>query len=210
MVHSVHRQILEVHAVRIGTIVKSNSHISYLCRVYGPLEADTVPGPSDYAFGTFVSLSPSEQSGIRLVGIIKDTLLLNPEFGNVGPRLSTDLDLSVFSPDYLNERGVLVDVLVLGWREGGRAHHEVPSLAAQVGTCVDVMTPEDVCAFHRDVRGRFLIGYLPHLMTGSDPMLASLLYMALERLEPYFPEQRRVVRVLMNNVAWKARVVPAG
>ena len=63
----------------IGTIVKSNSHISYLCRVYGKLETDHVPGPEQYAFGTFVTLTPSEDGPVRLVGVVRETLLLNPD-----------------------------------------------------------------------------------------------------------------------------------
>jgi hypothetical protein len=29
-------------------------------------------------------------------------------------------------------------------------------------------------------------------------------------LEPVFPDHRRVIGVLKNNLAWKARVIPAG
>ena len=47
-------------------------------------------------------------------------------------------------------------------------------------------------------------------MTRNDPIVAGLLLAVLERLEPAFPEQRRVIGVLKNNLAWKARVVPAG
>jgi hypothetical protein len=90
--------------VLIGTIVKSNSHISYMCRVYGKLETERVPDPRQYAFGTFVTLAPIDGSDVRLVGVVRDTLLLNPEYGNLGPRLSSDRELAVFSPDYLNER----------------------------------------------------------------------------------------------------------
>ena len=194
----------------IGTIVKSNSHVSYMCRVFGPLETESVPLPQDFAFGTFVTLAPEEESAVRLVGVIRDTLLLNPDYGNLGPRLSSDGELAVFSPDYLNEKGVLVDVLVLGWSEGGRAHHTVPALAAQVGTRVQTLAEAEVCAFHRDGRSRFLMGYLPQMMARNDPMVASLLLAILERLEPSFPDQSRVIAVLKNNLAWKARVVPAG
>jgi hypothetical protein len=194
----------------IGTVVKSNSHISYLCRVYGKLETDQVPEPHHYAFGTFVTLVPVEGSDTRLVGLIRDTLLLNPEYGNLGPRLSSDEDLAVFSPDYLNEKGVLVDTLILGWAERGKAHHGVPALAAQVGTRVEIMGENDVHDFHRDGGGRFLMGYLPQLITRNDPMIASLLLAVLERMEPAFPDQRRVIGVLKNNLAWKARVLPAG
>jgi hypothetical protein len=54
------------------------------------------------------------------------------------------------------------------------------------------------------------MGYFPQLLTRNDPMVASLLLAVLERLEPAFPDQRRVIQVLKNNLAWKARVVPAG
>lgn len=194
----------------IGTIVKSNSHISYLCRVYGKLETQDVPHPEQYAFATFVTMLPSDDGGMRLVGVVRDTLLLNPDYGNLGPRLSSSRDLAVFSPDYLNETGVLVDILILGWLQRGVVHHTVPALAAQVGTGVETMKEEDVHHFHRDARGRFLMGYYPQLMVGNDPMVASLLLAVLERLEPAFPERSRVIGVLKNNLAWKARVVPAG
>lgn len=194
----------------IGTIVKSNSHISYVCRVFGKLETDRVPRPEDYAFGTFVTMAPVEESPTRLVGVVRDTLLVNPDYGNLGPRLSSDEELAVFSPDYLNEKGVLVDVLILGWQIGDQTHHTVPALAAQVGTRVEIMPPHLVPHFHRDARGRFLMGYLPQVMMRNEPMAASLLLAILERLEPEFPEQRAVIGVLKNNLAWKARVVPAG
>lgn len=193
----------------IGTIVASQSHISYLCRIYGKLETDVPPQPLQYAFGTFVSMQPLADEP-RLIGVVRDTVLLNPDYGNLGPRLSNEEDLAVLSPDYLNERGVLVDILVLGWLERGRPHHSVPALAAQVGTEVQTMEYEEVCNFHRGEDGTFLAGYLPQLVARNDPILASLLLRILERLEPAFPLQRRVIGVLRNNLAWKSRVVPAG
>jgi len=196
--------------VLIGSIVKSNSHISYLCRVYGKLETEAVPQPADYAFGTFVTLAPVEDGPVQLIGVVRDTILLNPEYGALGPRLSPDGDLAVFSPDYLDERGVVVDILILGWNEGGRSHHGIPPVAAQVGSRVEILPRIQVAEFHRDGGGRFLMGYFPLLMTRNDPIIASLLLTVLERLEPEFPQQRRVIAVLKNNLAWKSRVVPAG
>jgi hypothetical protein len=196
--------------VVIGSVVKSTSHISYLCRVFGKLETEVVPHPEDYAFGTFVTLTPLEESSVRLVGVVRDTLLINPDYGNLGPRLSSDEELAVFSPDYLQEKGVLVDILVLGWLDGPDACHTVPALAAQVGTRVETMAEDQVCDFHRDAKGRFLMGYLPQVLIRNEPMSASLLPAILDRLEPAFPDQRRVIGVLKNNLAWKARVVPAG
>ncbi len=37
----------------IGKIVKSNSHIDYVCQVYSRGETPTPPTPSDYNFGGF-------------------------------------------------------------------------------------------------------------------------------------------------------------
>jgi hypothetical protein len=194
----------------IGTIVQSNSHISYMCRVFGKLETGDTPSPQDYAFGTFVTLRPVEGTDVTLVGVIKDTYLVNPEYGSLGPRLSSEADLEVFSPDYLDEKGVLVDVMVLGWLDRAGVHHGVPALSAQVGTRVETMELRAVCEFHMDGSGRFLMGYLPPLMMRNDAMVANLLLTVLERLDPHFPDQRRVIGVLKNNLAWKARVVPAG
>lgn len=194
----------------IGAIVKSNSHISYMCRIYGKLETDVTPNPSRYAFGTFVTIEPVEGVATRLVGIVCDTVLLNPEYGNLGPRLSNSDELAVFSPDYVNECGVLVDITVLGWLDAGRGGHGIPALAAQIGARVETMENEAVHDFHRDGGDRFLMGYLPQLLMQNDPMVANLLLAVLDRLEPAFPDQRRIIGVLKNNLAWKARVVPAG
>lgn len=194
----------------LGTIVKSNSHISYLCHVYGRMETDAVPSADAYAFGTFVTVAPVADSSERLIGVVRDTLLLNPEYGNFGPRLSSDRDLAVLSPDYLNEKGVLVEILVLGWQAGGRYWHGVPALAAQVGSVVEGMSDEEFVAFHRDEGGRMLAGYLPALVTHNDPVLIELLLTVLGRLKPSFPLQTGLISVLENNLAWKARVVPVG
>ena len=41
----------------IGKIVKSDSHISYVCQIHGPREVETQPMPADYAFGRFVLIA---------------------------------------------------------------------------------------------------------------------------------------------------------
>jgi hypothetical protein len=196
--------------VEIGAIVRSNSHTSYMCRVYGKLDAGEIPPPESFAFGTFVSLQPLEGSDVTLVGVISNTLLVNPDYGGSGPRLSSERELEVFAPDYLEEKGVLVDILILGWFDRLGAHHGVPALAAQVGTRVTRMPDDHAREFHTDGRGRFLAGYLPALMTHNDPTISALLLSVLERLAPDFPDQARVIAVLRNNLAWRSRVVPTG
>ena len=41
----------------IGKIVKSDSHINYVCQIYGPREVEVEPNPADYAFGRFVRVA---------------------------------------------------------------------------------------------------------------------------------------------------------
>ena len=82
-----------------------------------------------------------------MVGLIYDTLLVNPEYGSLGPRLSPPAELSVLSPDYLNEQGVLVGVLLLGWRDAGGTHHTVPRRVIPVGQEIFRMADDDVLKF---------------------------------------------------------------
>ena len=44
----------------IGKIVKSNSHIDYVCQVYGQGEFAPVPDAADYAFGSFVAIDSED------------------------------------------------------------------------------------------------------------------------------------------------------
>src|ERR687885_2639354 len=99
---------------RIAKIVKSNSHVDYVARVVDELDADEPPAAEDYGFAQFVSVPVAE--GEEVVGVVYDTQLANPEYANFGPRLSSHADLKVLSPDVLNERGVLLGILLLGRR----------------------------------------------------------------------------------------------
>src|SRR5216117_1319395 len=119
----------------IGKIVKSDSHINYVCQIYGPREVEVEPGPSDYAFGRFVrvavrsglsddpyarldlALGKSQEPVTYAIGVIYDTILLNPAFGSLGPRLSNETQVELFSPDYISEKAVLIYVMILGMIE---------------------------------------------------------------------------------------------
>jgi hypothetical protein len=84
-----------------------------------------------------------------LVGMIYDTVLHNPEFGNLGPRLSPASDLEVFSPDYLTEKLILVGITAVGTvGPDGASPHGVPPLSAQIDTMVERMDNETVRALH--------------------------------------------------------------
>src|ERR671932_1181907 len=102
---------------RIAKIVKSNSHVDYVARVIDELDADAPPAPEEYGFAQFVRMPVTETE--EVVGVVYDSQLANPDYGSFGPRLSSHSELKVLSPDVLNERGVLLGVLLVGWRERG-------------------------------------------------------------------------------------------
>ncbi|MHB1317300.1 MAG: hypothetical protein ACYCYF_01635, partial [Anaerolineae bacterium] len=117
--------------MNIGKIVTASSHVDYVCQVYLPGEVAQAPLPEDYGFGTFVAVQ--QASDACLVGLIANTMLVNPEFGNLGPRLSPEKDLEVFSPDYLAEQATLVAVIVIGaMNPDGIVTQGVPVVAADI------------------------------------------------------------------------------
>ena len=121
----------------IGKIVKSNTHIDYVCQVYNIGETPQPPQSSDYSFGAFVAIQMDTIPDERLIGVIYNTLLMNPDFGNLGPRLSPRQELEIFSPDYLAETATLVGIIALGWQAAdGTFQQGVPALSAMVNNSV--------------------------------------------------------------------------
>lgn len=202
----------------IGKIVKSNTHIDYVCQIYGPGEIVAQPQPADYAFGEFVAIELLGGHGFtpgsgtsQLIGIIYNTLLLNPEFGNLGPRLSSRGEQEVFTPDYLNETATLVGIISVGWCDGNaRWRQGVPSLAAEVDAPVRRLTRTEIERFHRDEDGRLSLRYASVLMGMNNPLVPQLLINVIDRLREIFPDQCGQLGVMRNNLAWKSIVQPAG
>ena len=192
----------------IGKIVSSSSHIEYICQVCGKGEADLVPKPQDFGFGTFVGIDRAD--GGYLAGVIYNTTLMNPEFGNLGPRLSPEDDLAVFTPDYLAEKVTLVAVLILGAVDAaGSVRQGVPVVAATIDARVRRLTRDEIVAFHRS-EGGLNLAYLPLLTAMNNPLVPPLLLHLIGTLIQLFPDQAQNLTVLENNLAWKSRVEPVG
>ena len=193
----------------IGKIIKSNAHTDYICQVYGPGEVESPPAREEYAFGTFVQVALND--GHWLVGLIYDTVLFNPDFGNLGPRLSPASDLAVFSPDYLAEKVTLVGITALGTlASDGMATHGVPPLAAQIDALVERMDDEAVRQFHRTPDGGVRLGYVPLLLALGSPLARHLVLHVVDRLQSFFPEQASRLNVLRSELAWQATIGPLG
>ncbi|MGO8949948.1 MAG: hypothetical protein ACLQUY_20290 [Ktedonobacterales bacterium] len=219
----------------IGKIVHSESHVRYTCQVFTQGEVARPPQPADYAFGNFVRVqlrhSPEIVSGRGAdvaiswaIGMIYDTILVNPSFGTLGPRLSNDDQVQLFSPDYLSERAVLVSILLLGTMAVGAAStvtqvsHGVPALALDLGAEVSGLDDSGLSAFHYFAdhgtpggsRPYLHMGYLAHALTIDHSLLPVAMLRTIERLEWLFPENRALLSIVKRNFAWKMKVETAG
>ena len=229
----------------IGKIVKSDSHINYVCQIYGPREVEVEPSPADYAFGRFVrvairsgltddpnakldlALGKSQEPVTYAVGVIYDTILLNPAFGSLGPRLSNETQVELFSPDYISEKAVLIYVMVLGMVEQrttpqGKAEilstmHGVPLLSLELGSEIETMSDEEVRAFHffsdadRSDRAEYLhMGYLPHIIGQRNSLLPMVTLRIIDQLEQLFPQNLSLLSIVKRNFAWRLKVETTG
>lgn len=240
----------------IGKIVRSESHVRYICQIYGPGEVAAPPQPGDYGFGGFVRIPlrigparadsadfagfpalPAADMALAdvhlngtggdawAVGLIYDTILLNPAFGTLGPRLSNDEQVALFSPDYLMERAVLVSILLLGMMIASGVDgvpyvsHGVPPVAPDLGAEVATLPDSAVRAFHSfadgpagpgGARPYLHMGYLPHAIAQENPLLPLALLRTIERLERLLPENAALLSIVKRNFAWRLKVQSAG
>jgi hypothetical protein len=197
---------------RIAKIVESNSHVDYVARVVDELDADEPPAPEDYGFAQFVVVPVAE--GEEVVGVVYDSRLANPTYGGFGPRLSSHKELRVLSPDVLNERGVLLGILLLGWRERSGTdpadkakwvgRQGVPRRVVPVGQDVFRMSDEDVSGFHRDEDGSVRLHYFSQAIAHAGAFAAPLVESVIEQLEPACSAaERQRLCVLKKSLVWQ-------
>lgn len=222
----------------IGKIVKSDSHINYVCQIHGPREVDIEPNPTDYAFGRFVRIAARSglvddfSSDFRqpepvtyAVGVIYDTILVNPAYGSLGPRLSNETQVELFSPDYISEKAILTYVMILGMVEqqtqiNGTTTllsimHGVPSLSLELGSMIETMTDEEVRAFHLfsdpGATNPYLhMGYVPHIIAQRSSLLPMVTLRIIEQLERLFPQNMALLSIVKRNFAWRLKVETTG
>lgn len=197
------------------------------------LSADVLPPSDGYptgqyaaadAYGTQLLPDTAGETSTWAVGLIYDTLLVNPAFGTLGPRLSNDTQVELFSPDYLAERATLVSILLLGTLEQCQpdapiscVFHGVPELAPDLGAPVVPLSENDVRGFHYFADGgaksgpAYLhMGYLPHAIAQDHALLPMAMLRTIERLERLFPTNAALLSIVKRNFAWHLKVQTAG
>ena len=189
--------------MKIAKIVSSNSHIDYVGRVIDSLDSANPPTVEDYGFAQFVSL-PLGDLG-EIVGVIYDSVLINPEYSNYGPRLSPKPDLKNFSPDYLNEQGFLVGILLLGTKdEAGKILHGVPRRVVPAGQDVLKIEAGEVKKFHTDANDCLQIHYYSQIVAHAGLFAVPLLESIIEQLcLDCSDADKQRLGVLKQSLAWQ-------
>lgn len=195
--------------MEIGKIVSSSSHIDYICQVYSQNEARTPVQPSHYALCTFVGLDQASEG--TLIGLITNTMLFNPEYGNLGPKLAPRDEMVVFSPDYLAEKVTLVTITLIGSIDArGVVQQGVPATAAQTDTLVRTLEADTVARFHHPSGQGLVLGYLSILLASTNPVTHQLLLHLVHSLGKLFPAEAPRLNLLSENLAWKTHIEPLG
>ena len=192
---------------KLAKIVKSNSHVDYVGRVIDSLDADDPPAAGDYGFAQFVKIPLPDEA--QVIGVIYNSQLVNPDYGNFGPRLSPISDLSVLSPDFLNEQGLLIGILLLGWRDlaAGANHHGVPRQVVPVNQDIYRLADEEVGQFHQDGSGRLHLHYYSQIITHAGLFGLTLIEAILAQLESgCASEERQRLCVLKQALVWQRTI----
>jgi hypothetical protein len=189
--------------MKIARIVSSNSHIDYIARVIDSLDAAEPPAADDFGFAQFVRLPIDD--GAEIVGVIYDSMLVNPDYSNFGPRLSPKPELGNFSPDYLNEQGVLIGILLLGSKDGeGKILHGVPRRVVPAGQDVLKIDAAEVKRFHSDENDCLQIHYYSQVVAHAGLFAVPLLEAILEQLALDCSDQdRQRLGVLKQTLLWQ-------
>lgn len=189
--------------MKIAKIVSSNSHIDYVARVIDSLDAAEPPAAEDYGFAQFVKLPFADET--EIVGVIYDSMLVNPDYANYGPRLSPKPDLGSFSPDFLNEQGFLIGVLLLGYVDKTKKiTHGVPRRVVPAGQDVYKIEPDEIKKFHADANDCLQIHYYSQVVAHAGLFAVPLLEAIIEQLSlDCSDSDRQRLGVLKQSLAWQ-------
>jgi hypothetical protein len=188
--------------MKIAKIVSSNSHIDYVARVIDDLDVADPPSANDYGFGRFVGVSLEQD---EIVGVIYDSKLINPEYANYGPRLSPKPALGNFSPDYINEQGILIGILLLGTLgNDGSSTHGVPTRIVPPGGDVAALGEDSIKRFHTNDDGQIHIHYYSQIVAHAGQFAVPLLDAIIGELSGDCSDaDRQRLSVLKQTLKWQ-------
>jgi|APHM01.1.fsa_nt_gi hypothetical protein len=195
----------------IGQIVGSNSHIDYVCEVYADIDRKNPPGPEDHEFGQFVYAEKKIAGKDRVfVGVIYDTILMDPEQGRSGPSLAQPDKQKAFNPSYVEEKQVLTGIALLGHAnvEDGDLvdiNHSIPRQSLEVDDVFKKLSKEDFDDFHRFDDG-VQIQYYQRILDVAGGFAEDILSQILDRLKRSFDGEKEALDVIQRNLEWETKM----
>ena len=189
--------------MKIARIVSSNSHIDYIARVIDALDAAAPPNSEDFGFAQFIKLPLEDET--QVVGVIYNSMLVNPEYSNFGPRLSPKPELASFSPDYLNEQGFLIGILLLGAIDKSKKiTHGVPRRVVPAGQDVYKIEADEIKKFHADAGDCLQIHYYSQIVAHAGLFAVPLLESIIEELSlDCSDSDKQRLGVLKQTLTWQ-------
>lgn len=196
--------------MKLGKVVKSDSHCDYIVQLDDEMEVMEPPQPEDYGFGCFVKLETEDRHWA--VGLIYDSQLFNPAYLNNGPRLTSQPD-PFFTPDLIRETRTLLSTVLIGtlmrpaavanpascWGQQG-----IPRIVVPVNTPVWTMSAEEVHAFHRDRNAQPQFCYYSYLLRSGGAFASQLVETVLGQVSPLFEgSDQRALNILRKELSWK-------
>lgn len=195
--------------MNIAKIVNSQSHIQYTARVLDTLDVADPPILADYALGRFVLATVDER---MIVGVIADSRLINPDYNYSSPRLTPMSGVpQLFAPDYVNEQGILINIILLGCLTTHGGNHQVPREVLPLNTLVAQLTRAQVADFHRDSQKRLQMAYYSQLMPMAGIMAESLLLAIIEQVsQGATSAEQAKLNLLRQNLKWQQTMAILG
>jgi hypothetical protein len=194
----------------IASIVESNGQMDYVAEVYRDHDKADVPEKQDYEFGQPVYIRTTVRGEERaLVGVIYESLLVNPDQGRDGPRLSTP-DQELFVPGYVDEKQTLLGIALLGFAElapvdGGQGFaavsQELPRWTLDIDDSVSKLSSAGFRRFHRP-DGNLELRYYDRLVATAERFGAEVTLSLIERLREE-TDEAAMLDVIERKVRWE-------
>lgn len=197
--------------MEIGQVIESNSHIDYVCEVYADADRKNPPGPEDHEFGQFVYAEKKIAGENRIfVGVIYDTILVDPEQGRSGPSLAQPDEQEIFNPSYVEEKQVLTGIALLGHagvEDGDLADvsHSIPRQSLEVDDVFKKLSEENFDGFHQ-FDGGVQLQYYQRMLDVAGGFAEDILSQILDRLKRSFNEERESLDVIQRNLQWQTKM----
>lgn len=191
--------------MRLGKVVKSNSHCDYIIQLDDEMDVSAPPQPDDYGFGTFVKLETEHRHWA--VGLVYNSQLFNPAFLNTGPRLMSEPD-TFFTPDLIKETHVLLWTILIGTLDSSPSKsygtQGIPRIVVPFNTPVLKMSTQEIQAFHLDVAQKTQFCYYSHLLRSGGVFASQLVENVLGQVTELFEgSDRRALDILRKELLWK-------